>query len=261
MPFSMPVPLRMPSLTPEAEPIALRAADIYQRHTEPWFIGLIVHGSAVKGGFIEGCSDIDFQLYLTAGAFAAHGSLPVEVGLAIQNDLAQIDPTPFRYIQCYALPAHGREDFTGPIPGTYQILAGSLPVAEANAAELLRAAQTALDALVPTPDYISHGLLEHGGGRLQSYVRLLCTDVWPTLFHILTVESGTPVAVWNLRKADAVAQVSEGTSIGAAIRAFDDAVRAYYPEERSVDDALQVIDTGIHFLHAATRWWKDARKR
>ncbi|MEO7003466.1 MAG: hypothetical protein ABI068_16690 [Ktedonobacterales bacterium] len=43
----------------EAQPIARAAAEVYLRHTTPWFVGLVAHGSALKGGFIAGCSDVD----------------------------------------------------------------------------------------------------------------------------------------------------------------------------------------------------------
>ena len=39
-------------LVPEAQSIAAAAGEVYLRHTRPWFVGLIAHGSAVKGGFI-----------------------------------------------------------------------------------------------------------------------------------------------------------------------------------------------------------------
>ena len=68
-------------LTPEARPIVKEVAAVYLKHTTPWFIGLIVHGSAVKGGFIPGCSDIDFQLYLEDSAFSWHGQLPPRIGI------------------------------------------------------------------------------------------------------------------------------------------------------------------------------------
>ena len=63
--------LAVSGLTPEARPIAAAAAAVYMRHTRPWFIGLVAHGSAVKGGFIPGCSDVDLQLYLDDAAFTA----------------------------------------------------------------------------------------------------------------------------------------------------------------------------------------------
>ena len=42
-------------LRPEVRPIVREVATVYLEHTEPWFIGLVVHGSAVKGGVIPSC--------------------------------------------------------------------------------------------------------------------------------------------------------------------------------------------------------------
>jgi hypothetical protein len=46
-------------LVPEARPIVDRVAGVYMRRMAPWFVGLLAHGSAVKGGYIPGCSDVD----------------------------------------------------------------------------------------------------------------------------------------------------------------------------------------------------------
>src|SRR5438046_546402 len=101
-------------LVPEARLIVEAAAASYLRHTHPWFIGLVVHGSALKGGFIPGCSDIDFQLFLDEHAFGGLGELPFATCLAIQRDLVQIDPAPFRYIQGKAFSAILPSDHMGP---------------------------------------------------------------------------------------------------------------------------------------------------
>lgn len=89
-------------LQPEAQSIVQATSAIYYKHTSSWFIGLIAHGSAVKGGFIPGCSDIDLQLYLEDAAFSEHGILPLSTGMAIQRELSHIDPAPFQYIHTEA---------------------------------------------------------------------------------------------------------------------------------------------------------------
>lgn len=48
-------------VVPAAQASVLRAAEVFERHTGPWLVGLLIHGSALKGGFIPGCSDIDLQ--------------------------------------------------------------------------------------------------------------------------------------------------------------------------------------------------------
>ncbi len=120
--------LDVSQVVPEAREIVRAAAAVYLHHLGPWCIGVIVHGSAMKGGYIPGCSDIDFQLYLEPSAFTKHNQLPLERCLALQRDLAQIDPSPFQYIQGYALPPVPRKGYVGPIPRAYHVVIGVLPI-------------------------------------------------------------------------------------------------------------------------------------
>jgi hypothetical protein len=92
-------PIDVSRVAAEARPVVQQAAAVYLRHTQPWFVGLLIHGSALKGGFIAGCSDVDLQLYLDASAFTSDGQLPLDLCLAIYPDLATVDPAPFRYLQ------------------------------------------------------------------------------------------------------------------------------------------------------------------
>jgi hypothetical protein len=116
--------LNLSGVQPVARPIVEAVSTVYLRHVRPWLIGLMIHGSALKGGFIPGCSDIDLHVYLDDAAFTAQGQLPLEFCLSIQQELAQIDPAPFQYIQCYALPPRLPAHHIGPVPGAYQMLIG-----------------------------------------------------------------------------------------------------------------------------------------
>jgi hypothetical protein len=237
-----------------------QAAAIYLRHTQPWFVGLLIHGSALKGGFIPGCSDVDLHLYLDEGAFTADGQLPLDLCLAIHRDLATVDPAPFRYLQCVALSRTLPPDYTGPIPGAYHMIAGTLPVPEATDQQLCDAARKALAALKPVPPFLSHALLERGGGRLPSCVRLLCTEVWSSLYHVLALQQGHAISIWTLAKEEAIALLPSDMPLGREIRAFYRAAWTYYPAEESVEHALAVIATGVPFLHAAKSWWEEVRR-
>lgn len=250
----------------EARPIVRRAAGVYRRHTAPWFIGLVVHGSAVKGGIIPGCSDLDFQLYLEPRALAWHGHLPLEVGFAIRRDLEGLDLGPFRYLQCYTLTADVPEGWVGPIPGAYRLVVGRLPVPEATPAQLRRSAAESLAALDAAPTYLVGKLLgpdgRHagtaGGVRLARSLRLLCTQVWPTLYQVLTLQENEDVlVVWQLPKAEAIARLPPTGDLRAGGEAFHRAVRAYYPAEESLEGALEIMRTGVDFLQAAKSWWRE----
>ncbi|MDQ6642850.1 MAG: hypothetical protein M3Y76_00170 [Chloroflexota bacterium] len=219
----------------------------------------MAHGSVVKGGFIPGCSDIDLQLYLENQAFTISGHLPLELCLAIQKDLSKIDPAPFQYIQCHAYSRRLPPGKVGPIPGAYTVIAGSLPIGEATAQELYDAAKKALTTLDIAPAYISEGLLEHGGGRLALQLRWLCTDVWPTLYHVLTLQQDDPIYIWSLPKEKAIELLPSGTTLGQAIRVFYQAVQLYYPACSSVEQALLVIKNGVAFLQVAKSWLDEEK--
>jgi hypothetical protein len=243
-------------LVPEAQAIAEQAAAVYCKHTALWFIGLVAHGSAVKGGYIPNSSDIDFQLYLTDDAFGPDGVLPLSVGMAVYLELATINPAPFRYIQCYSLTTRLRPGWIGPIPGAHHLVAGRLPVPLATADDLRASAQQGLTALQPE----GIDLLSHGGGRLERHVRLHCTKVWPVLYQVVALQQDDPIRVWNLPKPAVIALLPAESELGQVIRAFDAAVRTYYLEERLVADGLQVLETGTNFLAAAKQWWVQVAK-
>jgi len=247
------------SLVPEAREIVRQATQVYEAHTRPWLIGLLIHGSALKGGFIPRCSDIDFRLYLRDEAFAANGDLRWEISLAIQRDLVKIDPAPFQYIQCYAQPPRlNRNEQTGgdmgPIPGSYRMLLGELPVAEPTTEQVVARARRQLDNLNSIPAHLANGFLDHGGGRLERHVRLLCTEVWPTLFNVLTVQTKNPFYIWAMSKDAAMAQLAAGTNLGQTIRSFYRAVVRYFTSASSVENAFQAITAGVEFLQSAKDW-------
>ena len=262
-----PAPTTIPAidvsrLTVEAQPVARAAAEVYLRHTTPWFVGLVAHGSALKGGIIPGCSDVDLQLYLTPAAFSEDGALPLSLGIAIQRELARIPLGPFQYIQGFAWPSRLPDGFVGPIPGAYAVVAGRLPMPEATVDDVLAAARKALDALNPLPPSLPAGLLDFGQRRLEGRVRYLCTDVWPLLYQTLTMRAADdPLAVWRLPKPEAIALLPAETAPGRAIRAFYDAVWAYYApgaatgQVGTTEQALTILERGVAFRQAVMEWW------
>src|SRR3989440_12547381 len=151
-------------LVPEAQAIVHVSATVYLHLLGQWCMGVLVHVSVLKGDYIPCCSDIDFQLYLESAAFTQKGQLPLDVCLALQRDLAQIEPFPFQYIQGHALPPSPWKGYLGPIPGAYHVVAGTLPLPEATGEELRLPAGTALGKAEPPLGDLTEGLLVEGGG-------------------------------------------------------------------------------------------------
>ncbi|MCX7921977.1 MAG: hypothetical protein N3B21_08200 [Clostridia bacterium] len=239
--------------------IVNEVSNTYKKHTEAWFDGLIVHGSAVKGGFIPGCSDIDFKLYLRGSAFNSYGKIPIELGLKIQKDLSSICPKPFRYIQCDVKNIDTLKNDIGLISGTYQVVSGTPQINEATNEQLIENAKKSLENLKAVPDFIIDCLVEHGGERLSSNIRLLCTKVWPILYSVLVLEKRDALYVWNLPKDKAIQLTDGNTPLGKVIREFYNAVVKHYPNESSIDNALEVIKTGVDFLEISKVWWAQNR--
>ncbi len=241
---------------PIARPIVAQAAEVYVRHLQPWLIGMLLHGSAFKGGIIPGCSDVDFQIYLDDSAFSQEGQLPLPLSLAIQRELAPINIAPFQYLQAYPLRPQTLPEWVGPIPGAYALLTGILPVPEATYTQLKESARRALERIVTLPGELSHHLLEHGGGRLERQVRLICTDVWPMLYHVLTVQHSDPIHVWQLPKDEAMSLLPP-SQMRSAIFSFHESVFAYFVGERQLEQALTVLERAVGFLSVVKGWWGE----
>ncbi|HEY3993417.1 MAG TPA: hypothetical protein VGM01_11110 [Ktedonobacteraceae bacterium] len=249
--------LDLSPIVPEAQSIARAVTNVYLQHFGQWCIGIMIHGSALKGGFIPGGSDIDFQFYLEPAAFNDKGDLSLERSIALHRDLARIDPAPFQYIQGYALLPQKREGRVGPIPGAYHMIIGTLPVPEATEDELQTSARRALERLDISSVFRPQELLQHGCWKLAQRVRWLCTDVWPTLYHILTIQQKNGIAVWQLSKYEVMKLLPQKSAPAQTIGAFYQAVCAYYSKEASTENALKAIESGLVFLQSSKTWWNE----
>ncbi|WP_151734811.1 hypothetical protein [Paenibacillus tengchongensis] len=235
------------------------AAKIYIKHAADHFAGLIVHGSALKGGIIPGCSDIDFKLYLQDEIFNKDGMLPLEMVLALQRDLAGISIEPFGYIQCDSLSVLQPKLRVGPVPGAYRLLAGRLPVAEATNEQLHRQAHEALGSVAAVPKYLNT-LLDHGRERLTRIIRLLCTEISPLMYHAVTVMHADALQIWRLPKQEVIELLPNKEIKQHAVYFYEEALR-YYPSQTSTDSALEMIRHGVSFLESLKSWAGKIQRR
>ncbi|MBD2868859.1 hypothetical protein [Paenibacillus arenilitoris] len=232
-----------------------RVCEIIKKHLDSSCVGLIVHGSAIKGGFIQGSSDIDYILYVDDAALNEAMRLPAELCISIHKDLSSVDVWPFRYIQ-FSVLSSKTNTYLGPIPGSYQLLTGRLLVPESTNDEIYQDAIKSLDKLIPADSFNTHGLLDHGEDRIERCTRLLCTIVWPIAFQLLTViHKDDGIRIWNLKKQEAVSLLTTIPAVRNEITSFYQSVQSYYPLEQSAEKALKVIEEGLSFINAAKRHW------
>ena len=88
-------------------------------------------------------------------------------------------------------------------------------------------------------------------------MRLLCTEVWPTLYNVLTCQTKKPLDVWGLPKEKAIALIDEEEPVGREIRRFYRSLHQYYEGARSVEGALTIIEQGIRFRRLAKDWYES----
>ncbi len=240
-------------VVPEAREIVRAAALAYWRATSRWFRAIVVHGSALKGGFIPLASDVDLRVYLDAPAFDATGELPFDVALEIHRGLLAIDPHPFQYVQgrmkSADLPLHaGRPGELRVAPCTYHVLAGTLPVPDLTPAELHDEARRTLARLPVAIAGVADRLLDHGGGRLARSVRLVATDVWPALYSVLALRSSDPASVWATPKDRLMAAMGAHDPLARYARAFAAALASYHERGMPPELGLEALVRGVEFL-------------
>lgn len=111
-----------------------------------------------------------------------------------------------------------------------------------------------LNNLSVVPKYFSN-LLDHGKERLTRVVRLLNTQVSPTIYQVLSLVHQDAIEVWQMPKNKAIHYLPDGEIKKFAIQFYECAKR-YYPDEISVDDALSMIENGAKFFESVNLWFK-----
>ena len=169
-------------------------------------VAIIAKGSTVRGGFIPGLSDIDFHVYLKNDAFIYSDFLKVESGLSLQE---KMDKLIQKYdvgggpIQVNLLNVSQPPDWSGPLPGTYILLYGDdCPYPPHTAEKMLK---QDLDNLKnPIAYKWIHTYADKSNDQLPNFVRLLNTQVTPTLYRVLSLLTQDAIRVWKMTKFEVI---------------------------------------------------------
>jgi hypothetical protein len=242
-------------IQPTAREIVRTMGRVYVTHLGSALSTLVAHGSAVRGGVIPRSSDVDIAAFVDPAILDERDELPLEQALRLHEDLARIDPAPFRYLQGHIYRA-GQGPPVGFIPGTFHVVWGEPGVPLADQRQVVDAARCALGVLDPDAirSRISNALLDHGEGRLDRQVRWLCTDVWPVIYQVACLNKGDGMEVWRLTKQEVVGRLQSEPLVGLAATAWFETVTAHYATGEALPTALQAIRAGMAMLDAAKVW-------
>ncbi len=183
-------------IDPATERVGALVRDAFTEVLGERLDALLVHGSAVTGGYLPGFSDFDFLVYM-------HGQLSTDDSSAIQSRLGPADHAPFAYLQASHIidldnPASVDQRFPL-IDGAYATLVGDYPVGwPFHDANTLR--DHGNDFLGDLPSLIARCRRAWSvatGERRRREVRYQLTDVKPAL-RALLVRLGAPaLKVWT----------------------------------------------------------------
>lgn len=221
---------------------------------------IVLHGSAAKGGFIVGFSDVDFVVLLSPECFDEFG-LRLDLAFAIQERIAAI---PWRnagasYPQAYFYDAAQMPAWwTGPDAAASRVLHGHFPDELRPTPNRLRAA--ALRLLREDLPGLIHADVESfadsADEQLPRRLRLLATRVTPSMFSLLTLRSDDPLGEWARPKhaaAERLAAAYPGVAEAALPGQFYRNVSGLLGEQFDVGLARRTYRLGLDFLIWAHR--------
>jgi hypothetical protein len=260
--FSQQLAFDVTPLVPAAQKIVRAVSYLFWREFGSQLIGVLVYGSALKGGEIPGCGDIDIRIYVERAAVDEYGAPLLEQALRLQRSLAKIDIKPFLYVQTYVTAVGVENERTrgdiGPVAGAYHMVYGRLPEPEATTEQIVQQAHATLARVAFLASDKTQALLDQG--KLERSLQLLCTDVWPALYSVLTLQSDEPAAIWCQSKPAVMNMLPRQTPMGLEIHRFHQCLVEYYSDEPTLSAALAAMEHGIRFLQAVAQWYTGSQQ-
>ncbi len=212
MPSDQRAPTDLPAILPDLPPMpddqrASLTALLLAALTEtfgPALQAAVVKGSAYKGGFIPGFSDFDLHAYLRSSLVPMLDprTPSLDFALALQSAIGKIDVKPFGAgeAQVYLIDAeHYPDDWTPPLPGTYELVFGELPsgLPKPDRGRLASEARAYFPAVLRGAFAIIGRVLDKGDSSLPPLVRLLGTYLKPAPYHAAILDGADPLVVWT----------------------------------------------------------------
>ncbi len=227
---------------------------------------IVLHGSAAKGGFIPGFSDVDFIVLLAPECFNEFG-LRLDHAFAVQERIAAI---PWRaagaaYGQAYFYDAANMPEWwTGPDAAASRVLHGRFPDGLRPTPERLRDSAVRLlrDDLPRLIRADAESFTDSTDEQLPRRLRLLATRVTPSMFSLLVLGSDDPLAEWARPKHAAAARLADAHPAApeAALprQFYADVARIGAGDAFDVPLARRTFRIGIDFLIWAHRTARGA---
>ncbi len=223
---------------------------------------IILKGSALKGDFIPGYSDLDVHVYVSSGFMQSERVPKLEPAIRFQRRIGGLDPERYGVssFQVYFIDADQYpEDWQRPLPGSYRVIYGD-PVEEASPEESLERAR---DHLVEYPAYVANLIqrfVDKPDKELPYMVRLAGATLKGAVHSAVTVATQDPEMVVGLSVDDALDVLKEhGLEVSSAASLFS-AVRSWHAVSSDPEGCRRAFRNAIEAMVSICCWYEGLER-
>jgi len=221
-------------------------------------------GSAVKGDFIPGYSDLDFHIFLRPDVMDGENVPKAEHAVRFQRVFGHINPEDFdvSQFQIYFINSENYpKDWAPPVQGTYKVLWGSLPetAKEPEEPAYIRFAEQHLS--LPNIEYSRRSIVgrfvDKPDSRIASIVRLLGATLKNYMYSVSVLITRDPKIAFGLKLDKMTDIVEEGIGSAGHFRGFYEHISDWQRIRKDPECARQVLKEGIQALDEIARWRRN----
>lgn len=230
----------------------------------PNLICVTLQGSAVKGDFIPGYSDLDFHIFLRPNVMDGENVPKAEHAVRFQRVFGHINPEDFDVSQFQISFINSEkypEDWAPPVEGTYKVLWGSLPEIAKELDELayIRFAERHLS--LPNIEYSRRSIVgrfvDKPDTRIAYIVRLLGATLKNYMYSVSVLITRDPKIAFGLKLDKMTDIVEEGIGSAGHFRGFSEHISDWQRILKDPECARQVLKEGVQALDEIARWRRN----
>lgn len=220
---------------------------------------MIVKGSAVKGDYFPGYSDLDVHAFVGHDVLMSDRAPMLEYAMRFQEAIGGLEPRDARasQFQVYFLPEdRPPEDWTPAVPGSYAIVYGEPPPALTNWRDFdyQGRAEMSLAHIPSDVRMLIERTLDKPNRALPAYVRLAGTFVKGHAYSAAILASGDAQQALTMRTPDLLQFLENTDPSLSSVRRFFEFATTWDLVERDPTYARDAYRAAIGALEAIQRW-------
>jgi len=220
---------------------------------------IILKGSAIKGDFIQGYSDFDFNVFLKPVAMDSERVPKVEEAIRFQKAFGVVNPEDFgvSQFQIYFINSEKYPlDWVPPVEGTYRVFWGTLPSSakELEDSVYLSYAKQDLTSVEQDKQSIVSRFVDKPNTGVPPVVRLLGATVKGHMYSVSTLLTSKPKIVLGSRLDELILLVEEGIGSEGYFTKFFEYISNWAHVQQDYEYAREAFREGTKALDEIARW-------